>query len=545
MRILFLIYFSLCSSLSPGQTKYICITVDDVPAVTYGQNTIEHCKGITEKLNQTFNSFHIPAIGYVNEIQLYLNGKVDSSKIDLLKIWLGNGYDLGNHTYSHLDFNKVSDSIYFDNILKGEMITRQLMQEYGKSLKYFRHPYLHTGIDKSRNTSLNEFLKRHHYAIAPVTINNEDYLFARFYSKAFLEKNDSLMRKIGKSYVDYMEKKLLYFEQKSQEVFGRNISQTLLIHASLLNADYLDELAGMYQKHGYKFVSQKQVLKDKAYSTINSYYTKNGISWIYRWGFSKGMDEKLMEADIMTPDYIVKMIDDLTIENKQIFEVSLDTLKLYDQTRQREIPIATYRPKNDTQTDQQKIVIFSHGYGQNKGGDYLAYSYLTDYLASKGYFVVSIQHELSSDSLLPLTGNPQVVRRPFWERGADNILFVINELKKTNPKLDFEHITLIGHSNGGDMTALFPQKYPNMVEKIITLDNRRMPLPNANKPKIYSLRSSDQVADEGVLLTEEEQKKFGIKIIKLSNTLHNDMDDHANNEQRQEIRKYVMEFLNE
>jgi predicted esterase len=218
---------------------------------------------------------------------------------------------------------------------------------------------------------------------------------------------------------------------------------------------------------------------------------------------------------------------------------------LYDQSRQRVIPIAIYKPETDKKVKNQKVVIFSHGYGQNKGGDYLAYTYLTAFLASKGFFVASIQHELPSDDLLPLTGIPQIVRRPFWERGADNILFVINELKKTNPELDFKHLTIIGHSNGADMTALFPQKYPNIAYKIITLDNRRMALPKTKDVKVYSLRSSDQPADEGVLPTSAEQKQFGIKIIKLPTTTHNEMDDHANDEQRQEIRNYLLTFLNE
>lgn len=233
-----------------------------------------------------------------------------------------------------------------------------------------------------------------------------------------------------------------------------------------------------------------------------------------------------------------------SVEDKSHYEFSLDTLKLYDQSRQREIPIAIYKPTSEV-SGKQKIVIFSHGNGQNKGGDYLAYSYLTEFLATKGFFVVSIQHELLTDSLLPLTGNPQIVRRPFWERGADNILYVINELKKTNPDLDFKHITLIGHSNGGDMTALFPQKYPNIVEKIITLDNRRMALPKSKKVKVYSLRSSDQPADEGVLPTEKETKKYKMKIVKLANTTHNEMDDNANDEQRQEIQKYILTFIND
>mgnify|MGYP003423394823 FL=1 len=226
------------------------------------------------------------------------------------------------------------------------------------------------------------------------------------------------------------------------------------------------------------------------------------------------------------------------IANSQTYTFRLDTLTLFDESRNREIPVALYKPL----IDSPQIIIFSHGYGQNQGGTYLNYTYLTEYLASKGYFVVSIQHELPTDSLIP-SGIPQIVRRPFWERGAGNILFVIKELEKSNPELDFKHITLIGHSNGADMSAFFPQKYPNIVDKIITLDNRRMPLSRTINPKVYSLRSSDQPADEGVLPSAEEQAKYRMTIIKLPNTIHNDMDDRADNRQRKEIRSYIMTFL--
>jgi len=232
------------------------------------------------------------------------------------------------------------------------------------------------------------------------------------------------------------------------------------------------------------------------------------------------------------------------LANNKNFEIKVDTLNLFDQFRNRNIPVAFYSSKAYPKNRKQKIVIFSHGYGQNKGGDYLAYSYLTEKLASKGYFVASIQHELSTDSLMPLIGIPQIVRRPFWERGVDNILFVIKEMKKSNPELNFKLITLIGHSNGADMVALFPQKYPNVVEKIITLDNRRMALPRTKRnPKVFSLRSSDQSADEGVLPTIDEQKKLGITIIKLPNTIHNHMDDQANANQRNEINEYILSFI--
>lgn len=218
-----------------------------------------------------------------------------------------------------------------------------------------------------------------------------------------------------------------------------------------------------------------------------------------------------------------------------------DTLEWYDASRERKIPLLIYRPA----VKKPGVVLFSHGYGANKGGDYLAYSYLTEFLAAEGYFVASIQHELPTDSLIPMQGVPQVVRRPFWERGADNILFVLNELKKSKFSLDFDQVTLIGHSNGGDMTALFPQKYPGLVHKIITLDNRRMALPRTMSPRVYSLRSSDQPADTGVLPEEAEQKKYGMTIITLPDTKHNDMDDNANPVQRKEITDYLRRFMKE
>ncbi|MFP3595556.1 alpha/beta hydrolase family protein [Chryseobacterium sp. SIMBA_029] len=223
-------------------------------------------------------------------------------------------------------------------------------------------------------------------------------------------------------------------------------------------------------------------------------------------------------------------------------EVHIDTLTLFDQSRNRKIPVAFYIPV--TKNPSQQIVIFSHGYGANQGGDYMIYSYLTKNLASKGYFTVSIQHELPTDQLIPKEGKPQMVRMPFWESGAENILFVLNELKKTRPDLDYKHLTLIGHSNGGDMTALFANKYPNLVYKIITMDNRRMYLPRTAIPKVYTLRSNDYPADEGVLPTAEEQKKYHI-VIQNTAINHGKMDDKGSIEERKTLNDFIVSYLDQ
>ncbi|MBB6369824.1 alpha/beta fold hydrolase [Chryseobacterium shigense] len=230
------------------------------------------------------------------------------------------------------------------------------------------------------------------------------------------------------------------------------------------------------------------------------------------------------------------------LDSYRNYKTKLDTLTLFDTGRNRKIPVAFYSPETDQKIPGQQVVIFNHGYGANKGNDYFVYSYLTQKLASKGYFTVSIQHELPTDELLPVEGNLQVVRMPFWERGTENILFVLNELKKSRPDLDYKHLTLIGHSNGGDMVALFAGKYPSLVHRVITMDNRRMYLPRTSLPRIYTLRSNDYPADAGVLPSPEEQKKYHITV-QPTQINHGHMDNKGSEEEKEILNNFILEYI--
>lgn len=211
-----------------------------------------------------------------------------------------------------------------------------------------------------------------------------------------------------------------------------------------------------------------------------------------------------------------------------------------DKHRNREIPVTLYLPKKITHAP---LIFLSHGYNFNAPGTNKGYSFIATKLAQKGYLVASIQHELPNDPLIPTTGDIQIVRKPFWESGTANILCVFNDFKHRYPKLNYNKTILIGHSMGGDISVTFAKKYPEILSKVITLDQRRVAFPRVAQPKIYSLRSSDQIADAGVLPTVEEQKKFGITIQKLSNTIHNDMNDNATAIQKKEMLDWILQFL--
>lgn len=218
------------------------------------------------------------------------------------------------------------------------------------------------------------------------------------------------------------------------------------------------------------------------------------------------------------------------------------TINIYDTSRERVIPLAIYYPLQGIDTNG--VVIMNHGYGRNQGESYKTYSTITRKLASEGYFVISIQHELPNDDLLAMDGVLYETRMPNWQRGVENILFTINEMKKIRPDLDWENLNLIGHSNGGDMVMLFATKYPQYAKRVISLDHRRMPIPLVDTPKIYSLRGCDFEADEGVLPSAPDQEKYSIRIIYLDDIEHGDMDDKGSASKLDRINSYILEFLN-
>ncbi|MCC7506869.1 MAG: polysaccharide deacetylase family protein [Saprospiraceae bacterium] len=304
MKNLALLFLFLTLGLSAQ--KQVCFTIDDLPVVPYRHAGEAFEAKLTNKLLGHLVEENIPATGFVNEGKLFPNGseRLDTARYKLLRRWLEAGMDLGNHTYGHLDYNNVSTGLYFTHITQGERLTRPLTGEFGKSLRYFRHPYLHTGPRQGKADSLRAFLQERNYLEAPVTIDNEEYLYAFAYDSAMAARDTALMRTIGEAYVVYMEHSLHYYEQQSQKLFGRNIRHILLLHANALNADYLDELAAMYRRNGYDFITLDEALQDEAYQTEVTVFGRWGISWLHRWALSRGLKGDFFDGEPETQQFI-------------------------------------------------------------------------------------------------------------------------------------------------------------------------------------------------------------------------------------------------
>jgi hypothetical protein len=223
-----------------------------------------------------------------------------------------------------------------------------------------------------------------------------------------------------------------------------------------------------------------------------------------------------------------------------------ETLNLVDAARQRPVAVdlavrSDYEMKANAGYWKLPVAVISNGNTVKN----TEYSFLANVFAARGYLVASIQQDIPTDPpLVTKVGLPYVGRREVYEKGEANILFVIEQLKKSEPNADFDHLTLVGHSNGGDTAMYFAKQHPDLVSKIVTLDNLRVPFVLSDKLKILSFRSKDPnfETDPGVLPTAEQAKTDRVDIIR-TQFQHTWMSDRGPETAKERIQATLDQFL--
>jgi hypothetical protein len=187
------------------------------------------------------------------------------------------------------------------------------------------------------------------------------------------------------------------------------------------------------------------------------------------------------------------------------------------------------------------VAILNHG----NSVKFSEYSFLANVFAARGYIAISIQHELPTDApMVTKVGELYVGRLPQYQRGIANIRFAVDEMKKIEPNGDYDRLTIVGHSMGGDISMYFAKMYPDQIKKVVTLDNLRVPFMTEGKFKILSFRSKDPVfkADPGVVPNEEVCEKSGITVVQ-TGYQHTGMSDRGPGDVKSTIRGLLDKFL--
>lgn len=320
MRFLGLSLACILASTAQAQTRTVAITVDDLPCA--------NCAPIVEPASQTTNlrimeatnrrlvkglaRAHIPVTGFVITRGVEEAGAAGRRS---LQLWLVAGFDLGSHSYSHPNFADIATEQMKDEIARADDSLRPLLAANHRSLQFFRFPYNDTGDTPEKHDAIAGFLKERGYQIATCTIDTSDYEFAQAYARAIGRRDRLMADRIRREYLRYSATEIDFYAALNKLVLGYEPPQVMLIHDSLLNADAISELLALFRERNYVFVSLARAQSDPAYSIPDTYVTKYGPMWGYRWAKERNLG-RLGLHETEPPTWVTDYAEGKPVTNK-------------------------------------------------------------------------------------------------------------------------------------------------------------------------------------------------------------------------------------
>jgi peptidoglycan/xylan/chitin deacetylase (PgdA/CDA1 family) len=276
-------------SNDPSPSRSVAITVDDLP---YAGPLLDlpnySADAINNRMLAAFARHHVPVTGFV--IEQSVGEKLDrTTGTRVLQHWIASGLDLGNHTYSHPDFNNRSIDEIKAEITKGEATFATLMNAAGRKPEYFRYPMLHTGDTKEKHDAIADFIAQRGYHNAFCTVESSDYLFNVAYVAMLKNDDVASAQRLRVEYIAYTATEIDYYATLNKQIFTYEPPEVMLMHDNPLNSDTIDDLLKLFETRGYSFVSIRTAQSDPAYKTPDTYVNKYGPMWGYRWAQEKGV----------------------------------------------------------------------------------------------------------------------------------------------------------------------------------------------------------------------------------------------------------------
>lgn len=262
LLILGVICFISCSNtttLTNSKTEpMISITIDDPN--TY-KTPLMNWETKNNKILQALRDHNLQAALFV------CGSRVNDKKgLKLLKSWDKDGHLIGNHSFSHLFFNsgKVSLEKYKKDFLKGD----SLINQFSNYKRLFRFPFLKEGDTQEKRDGFREFLEINKYKIGHVSIDASDWYIDQRLKERLEQEPDADITPYKEYYLQHILDRATFYNELANDLLGRQIKHTLLVHHNLLNALFLDDLIIMLKGKGWELQDASEAYQDEVYDKL-------------------------------------------------------------------------------------------------------------------------------------------------------------------------------------------------------------------------------------------------------------------------------------
>ena len=248
--------FAVGKSTARTKVREIAITMDDFN----WQNAVyQSASDRNKSILTTLDAHSIKAALFV----VGRNLERDEGK-QLLSEWDNSGHLIGNHTYSHQNLHspEITVEAYTNDILRAEKVLTYFKQ----FRKYFRFPALREGDTVAKRDGVREFLAKAGYRNGHVTIDTDDWVITSRLTDRVKSEPSANLKPYRDFYLAHMWDRAQYYDSLSNQVLGRSVKHTILVHYNLLNGLFLDDLISMFKSKGWQLIDAEEAFSDPVFS---------------------------------------------------------------------------------------------------------------------------------------------------------------------------------------------------------------------------------------------------------------------------------------
>lgn len=248
---------------SDATAPAIAITMDDLPVhgvLPPGETRLS----VAQKILAAFEAAGVPEVyGFINGYQLEREPGSEAA----LSAWTAAGHPLGNHTWAHLNLNRISTEQFDSEVARNEETLRRFGG--GKLNMWLRYPYLAEGNNPAKRDSARAVLARRGYRIAQVTMDYSDWQWNDAFVRCLAPGRESELAALDTAYLANVREIADQARALSRALYGRDVPYVLLTHVGYMEARMMPRVLDVYRQMGFRFTTLEAAQRDSIYRSDN------------------------------------------------------------------------------------------------------------------------------------------------------------------------------------------------------------------------------------------------------------------------------------